>query len=318
MYVYLCFTYKKVCFFFTHTQEASSGQYQPLRMQKLEHQLSVVLRFLVPTKTRYKKGPSLFPCQPFPSAGGEDQRWKSSWVNDKNYSHHHSRSGSNDGECCLFKGVNKRWGEVRKSRAPHQLIAAFRCWWTVIRGGLGSYVSRSWWVCALPLTSLPHTLLGGGWDLWTLGTKEIVAEPLWINGWEYFRNSLSPILATHPSACLLQYLNPAHPSSLIKGALLDLLRMLLSVVMKLGIISTSSSIFSCAISMLRKKLLHSSKMSRFCFPFTQGERGRNRREEEAIRRKKCSFLQPYEPLHQQELSGAGQPIPSPLPQARGH
>lgn len=25
----------------------------------------------------------------------------------------------------FFKGVGKRWGEVRKSRAPHQLDAAF-------------------------------------------------------------------------------------------------------------------------------------------------------------------------------------------------
>lgn len=114
-------------------------------MQNLEHQLSVVLKFLVPTKTRYKKGPSLIPCQPFPSAGGEDQRWKSSWENDKNYSYH--RNGGNDGKCCLFKGVKKRWGEVRKSHTLYQLVAAFRCWWTVRRGS-GSYMFQGHGACA--------------------------------------------------------------------------------------------------------------------------------------------------------------------------
>lgn len=38
----------------------------------------------------------------------------------------------------FFKGMGKSWGEVRKSCAPHQLVAAFRFWWTVSRGRSGS------------------------------------------------------------------------------------------------------------------------------------------------------------------------------------
>lgn len=85
--------------------------------------------------------------------------------------------------------------------------------------------------------SLPSRLSVG-----SLGTKTKAdtCRILMNTGMGIFRNSLSPTLATHSPACLLQYLNPAHPSSLIKGALLDLLGMLPAVMVELGSSSTSS------------------------------------------------------------------------------
>lgn len=117
--------------------------------------------------------------------------------------------------------MDKRRGEVRKNQAPHQLVAAIGCF----QKRRFKFKSTSGWVWAFPLASPSHSLLGWGCNCWMPRPTEIPAEPWWIKGWEYFWKSLSPALATPPALCLFQYLNPAHPSSMIKGALLDLLRM---------------------------------------------------------------------------------------------
>lgn len=116
----------------------------------------------------------------------------------------------------------------------------------------------------------------------------------------------------HAPASRFQYFNPAHPSSLIKGVLLDLLWVLRAVMAELGSSSTPGSIFSCAMSVLRQKLLLTSMISRFPGigagqlgeEMMEGERGEKRREKEAIRPQRCSPLLPYQPLHYQAQSEA--------------
>lgn len=155
----------------------------------------------------------------------------------------------------FFKGVGKRWGEVKKKVVLHtnrllllgpgglseEDVQVHMC--VNLRGGVRS-------PSGLPIP-LPPRLRVRSPDSRNKGdtcrtSMERVMGML--------SKSLSPPPATHP---LL-----AHPSPLIKGALLDLLSMS-SVVVELGSSSESSSIFSCAMSTSRKKPLLGSKFSRF-------------------------------------------------------
>lgn len=237
------------------------------------------------------------------------KRWQSSWENDKNYSHHRRSEG--EGEARSVS--SKEW--VRDGVKLEKVVLKTN--WLLLSGPGGlSEEDVQVPVChpqdecalALPPASPSHFPPGQGWDLRTPGTREIPAKPQWIKRWDCYGKSLSPTLATHPPACLLRYLNPAHPSPLITGALLDLLKMLPSVVLELGWSSKSSSIFSSGMSVSREKPLFRSEFSTFSGSHSHKDtsawsgddvgrekKGGKRREEEALRRVGCSLLQPYHP-----------------------
>lgn len=89
----------------------------------------------------------------------------------------------------FFNGVGKRWGEVRESRAPHQIVVAFGSW---ILMNCQKRTSR--FICALALQPArppsPRPQAESG-IFRSPGAREIPAEPRWVKKWECYCKSLS-------------------------------------------------------------------------------------------------------------------------------
>lgn len=226
-------------------------------MQNLGDQFSVIPKLFVQIKARCKKGPSLFAWQlvPFQLCW----RWRSE--------------------------VTKQRREWQKSVITEDLearVGSAQFLQERVRDGvkLEKVVLQTKWlllsgrdelseedvqvpVWARPPVSPPHLPPppDWGWDLPDTRNTGDTRRTSMNKGVGMllevtFLQLLPP--STAP-ACLLQYLSPAHPSPLIKGTLLDLLRVLSSVVVELGSTSKPSSIFSCAMSVPKLSL----ELSRF-------------------------------------------------------